>query len=111
MVVGMRLGSLSGEVVSWSPVPGVDPSDGGEALLYPGLLLLLGIGLRLDPVMIQAIALQGAAPTAISLLLIAESVGVDQERAAGLVFWSTVLSLITAPAWGMALSLLMPIGG
>ena len=112
MVVGMRLGSLSGEVVSWSPLRlGLMPPMLVKLLLYPGLLLLLGIGLRLDPVMIQAIALQGAAPTAISLLLIAESVGVDQERAAGLVFWSTVLSLITAPAWGMALSLLMPIGG
>ena len=112
MVVGMRLGSLSGEVVSWSPLRlGLIPPMLVKLWLYPGLLLLMGIGLRLDPVMIQAIALQGAAPTAISLLLIAESVGVEQERAAGLVFWSTVLSLITAPAWGMALSLLMPIGG
>ena len=79
-----------------------------KLLLYPGLLLLLGIGLRLDPVMVQAIALQGAAPAAISLLLIAESVGVDQERAAGLVFWSTVLSMVTAPVWGILLVNLIP---
>ncbi|GIR74899.1 MAG: hypothetical protein CM15mP77_0560 [Synechococcus sp.] len=37
--------------------------------------------------MIQAIALQGAAPTAISLLLIAESVGVDQRAGS----WPCVL--------------------
>ena len=53
--------------------------------------------------MVQAVALQGAVPTAISLLLIAESVGADQEQAAGLVFWSTLLALISAPAWGVLL--------
>jgi hypothetical protein len=35
-------------------------------------------------------------------LLIAESVGADQERAAGLVFWSTLLALMTAPCMGRA---------
>ena len=69
-----------------------------KLLLYPLLLLLLTSLLRFDSLMVQAVALQGA-PTAISLLLIAESVGADQERAAGLVFWST-LPLVTAPAWG-----------
>ena len=112
VVVGMRLGSLSRDAVSWSPTrQGLVPALVVKLCLYPGLLLLLGFVLRLSPLMNQAITLQGASPTAISLLLIAESVGVDQERAAGLVSWSTVLSLITAPAWGMALSLLMPIGG
>jgi predicted permease len=61
--------------------------------------------------MIQAITLQGAAPTGNLTVINCESVGVDQERAAGLVFWSTVLSLITASLWGTALSLLMPSGG
>ena len=70
----------------------------------------MGLALRLDPLMIQALALQGAAPTAISLLLIAESVGVDQDRAAAQVFWSTVLALISAPMWGVALPLLVSSG-
>ena len=74
-----------------------------KLMLYPTFLFLLGSLLRLDPLMVQAVALQGAAPTAISLLLIAESVGADQERAAGLVFWSTLLALVTTPAWGMLL--------
>ena len=109
VVVGMRLGSLSRNAVSWSPTcQGLVPALLVKLGLYPVLLLVLGLVLRLDPLMIQAIALQGAAPTAISLLLIAESVGVDQELAAGLVFWSTVLSLITAPVWGILLVKLVP---
>ena len=74
-----------------------------KLLLYPLLLWLLASLLQFKPLMVQAVALQGAAPTAISLLLIAESVGADQERAAGLVFWSTLLALISAPAWGVLL--------
>jgi hypothetical protein len=109
VVVGMRLGSLSRHAVSWSPTgQGLVPALLVKLGLYPVLLLVLGYVWRLDPLMIQAIALQGAAPTAISLLLIAESVGVDQERAAGLVFWSTVLSMVTAPAWGILLVNLIP---
>ena len=109
VVVGMRLGSLSRHTVSWSPTgQGLVPALLVKLGLYPVLLLVLGYVWRLDPLMIQAIALQGAAPTAISLLLIAESVGVDQERAAGLVFWSTVLSMVTAPVWGILLVNLIP---
>jgi predicted permease len=39
--------------------------------------------------------------------LIAESVGRDQERAAALVFWSTVLAVLTAPVWGLVLQVLV----
>jgi predicted permease len=108
----MRLGSMSR--FGGAPVPfqfGLLPALLGKLLLFPLLLLLLGLVLRLDPLMVQAIALQGAAPTAISLLLIAESEGVDQQRAAGLVFWSTVLALITAPLWGFVLPLLVTMPG
>ena len=111
-VVGMRLGSMSSLGDAPGPVQfGLLPALIGKLLLYPLLLLLLGLVMQLDPLMVQAIALQGAAPTAISLLLIAESEGVDQQRAAGLVFWSTVLALITAPLWGFALPLLVSLPG
>ena len=104
MVVGMRLGSIhrKGITPSARPLQLLRPLV-AKLLLYPLLLLLLASLLRFDPLMVQAVALQGAAPTAISLLLIAESVGADQERAAGLVFWSTLLALVTAPAWGVLL--------
>ena len=104
MVLGMRLGSIHrrGITPAARPLQLLRPLL-AKLMLYPTFLFLLGSLLRLDPLMVQAVALQGAAPTAISLLLIAESVGADQERAAGLVFWSTLLALVTTPAWGMVL--------
>ena len=66
----------------------------------------IGLLLRLDPLMIQALTLQGAAPAAISLLLIAEAAGRDQDLAAGLVLWSTVCAVITAPLWGVLVTIL-----
>jgi len=104
MVVGMRLGSIhrKGITPAARPLQLLRPLV-AKLLLYPLLLLLLASLLRFEPLMVQAVALQGAAPTAISLLLIAESVGSDQERAAGLVFWSTLLALFSAPVWGVLL--------
>lgn len=108
VVLGMRLGSLWGlqsqPHVQFSQLR---PTLLLKLVLYPLLLLGLGLVLRLDPLMIQALVLQGAAPTAISLLLIAESVGNDQAHAAGLVFWSTVIALLSAPLWGVLLTTLM----
>ena len=104
MVVGMRLGSIhrQGMTPATRPLKLLRPLV-AKLLLYPLLLLLLASLLQFNPLMVQAVVLQGAAPTAISLLLIAESVGADQERAAGLVFWSTLLALVTAPLWGVLL--------
>jgi len=106
MVVGMRLGSIhrQGMTPSARPLQLLRPLL-AKLLLYPLLLLLLASLLQFNPLMVRAVVLQGAAPTAISLLLIAESVGADQERAAGLVFWSTLLALVTAPLWGVLLRL------
>ena len=104
MVLGMRLGSIHSKGITSAarPLPLLRPLV-AKLLLYPFFLLLLASLLRFEPLMVQAVALQGAAPTAISLLLITESVGADQERAAGLVFWSTLLALFTAPVWGVLL--------
>ena len=106
MVVGMRLGSIhrQGMTPAARPLQLLRPLL-AKLLLYPLLLLLLASLLQFNPLMVRAVVLQGAAPTAISLLLIAESVGADQERAAGLVFWSTLLALVTAPLWGVLLRL------
>ena len=108
MVVGMRLGSLTRQGHPPRLLgAGLGPALLIKLLLYPLLLLLLGWLFGLDPLMVQALALQGAAPTAISILLIAESVGRDQERAAALVFWSTVLAVLSAPLWGLVLQILV----
>jgi predicted permease len=47
----------------------------------------------------HAVVLQAAAPTAISVLLIAEASGMHQDRTAHLVLWSTLLALGTVPLW------------
>jgi predicted permease len=47
----------------------------------------------------HAVVLQAAAPTAISVLLIAEASGMHQDRTAHLVLWSTLLALVSVPFW------------
>ena len=71
MVVGMRLGSIhrQGIALAARPVQLLRPLV-AKLLLYPFLLLLLASLLQFKPLMVQAVALQGAAPTAISLLLL-----------------------------------------
>ena len=107
-VVGLRLGALFEQrSISGVQTRGLRGALVGKLLLFPLLVLLLGLLLRWDPLMVQALVLQGATPTAISVLLIAESADRDQADAASLVFWSTVLALITAPLWGQLLPLLV----
>ena len=108
VVVGLRLGALFEErSISGVQTRGLRGALVGKLLLFPLLVLLLGLLMRLDPLMVQALVLQGATPTAISVLLIAESADRDQADAASLVFWSTVLALITAPLWGQVLRMLV----
>ena len=106
-VVGMRLGSLVAgretTSVRLPPFSRLLPVLVGKLLFYPLLLLLIGLGLGLDSVVVQALTLQGAAPTAISILLIAEAVQSHQAFAAGLVLWSTMLALFVTPLWGYLL--------
>ena len=108
VVVGLRLGALFEErSISGVQTRGLRGALVGKLLLFPLLVLLLGLLMRLDPLMVQALVLQGATPTAISVLLIAESADRDQADAACLVFWSTLLALITAPLWGQVLPVLV----
>ena len=71
MVVGMRLGSIhrQGIAPEARPLQLLKPLV-AKLLLYPLLLWLLASLLQFKPLMVQAVALQGAAPTAISLLLL-----------------------------------------
>ena len=108
VVVGLRLGALFRERRIAGPLsPGLGMALLGKLLLFPLMLLVLGVLLRWDALMLQALVLQGATPTAISVLLIAESVDREQGDAASLVFWSTVLALVTASLWGQTLAWLV----
>ena len=109
-VVGMRLGSLArGKRSVTGRLGSLLPALISKLVLFPLLLLLIGLLLRLNPLMVQALTLQGSAPTAISILLIAEAVNRDQEIAAGLVFWSTIFAVLTSPLWGYLLKDLVAI--
>ena len=48
---------------------------------------------------IKSLVLQGATPTAISILLIAEANNKDQNIAASLVMFSSLISVMSIPAW------------
>ena len=59
--------------------------------------------LRVPNIMRDALVLQAAAPTAISILLIAQAQSQDEEKATSLVIFSTLTALITIPIWTIIL--------
>lgn len=108
-VVGMRLGAMlrrRGEEPSASP--GLAAALAGKLLLLPAVLLGLALLLRLPSAVRDAVVLQAAAPTAISVLLLAEAGRGDAVGAARMVLWSTGLGLLSVPLWWELLRRLGP---
>ena len=106
-VVGMRLGSIASKNAPSLDVSLTTPLI-CKLLLFPALMLLISLGLPLPGVARQALVLQAAAPTAISVLLMAESEHVNVAAPAQLILRSTVLALISVPLWSL---LIRPLGG
>ncbi|MEA5413526.1 AEC family transporter [Synechococcus sp. BA-132 BA5] len=108
-MVGMRLGLMLRRRHP-SPVrtPGLGVALVGKLLALPLAMLLLASLLRLPPLLRDAVVLQAAAPTAVSVLLLTEAAGVGRQQAAeavaALVMWSTALALVTVPLWWWLLS-------
>jgi hypothetical protein len=102
-VVGMRLGVMlrrpEGAAIRASERGPLATALAFKLLLLPLLALVLGQLLRLPELVRNAVVLQAAAPTAISVLLIAEAAGMHQDRSAHLVLWSTLLALVSVPLW------------
>ena len=71
----------------------------------PVIMLIITSAIRLPNVMREALVLQSAAPTAISVLLISQAASRDEEVATSLVVLSTIIALISIPAWLMILRL------
>jgi len=109
VLVGMRLAAAQGRGLPrrlW-------PVLACKLLLFPlailGLVRLLALTpLLLPPLAQAALVLQAAAPTAVSVLLLAEASpaqrsaadpGDGPAAAAALVFWSTLLALVSVPLW------------
>ena len=66
-------------------------------------MLALSMMLNLPILMRNALVLQAATPTAISVLLLAEVSGEGEEVAALLVAWSTLIAIFTVPIWFLLL--------
>ena len=103
IVVGMRLGDIAARKLK---SPGVDLTAPliCKLVLFPSLMLLISLAFPLPGYARQALVLQAAAPTAISVLLIAESEQVNSARPAQLILISTLLALISVPIWGLLIS-------
>ena len=65
----------------------------------PVIMLIISSAIRLPSVMREALVLQAAAPTAISILLISQAASRDEKEATSLVVFSTITALISIPAW------------
>jgi len=111
IVVGMRLAGLS-DTKSTTPQTDATQSAhnktlnaalGCKLLLFPAFVLGLSLILPISAFARQAHVLQAAAPTAISVLLIAETEKADSTAAAQLIWRSTLLALITVPIWAVLL--------
>lgn len=97
-LVGMRLG-LTIRERSFLFTSGMSWALAFKLVVVPAVVLLLASLLRLSLLDRQALVLQGAAPTALAVLLMAEA---EQEAAAlasTLVLSSTLLAMLTVPLW------------
>ena len=103
VVVGMRLGDIAARKLK---TPAVDLSAPliCKLVLFPALMLLISLAFPLPGYARQALVLQAAAPTAISVLLIAESEQLNASRTAQLILISTLAALFSVPIWGLLLS-------
>ena len=121
VVVGMRLGALNttGADLNHPRSRPTTATTGGKhqsapgdqihaaliskLLLFPSWVWMLCSVLPISALTRQALVLQGAAPAAISVLLMAEHAGKDAELAARLILRSTLLALLTVPLWWLLL--------
>lgn len=97
-LVGMRLGvSMKERTVVFSN--GVPWALAFKLLVVPVIVWLLAILLRLPPLDRTALVLQGAAPTALSVLLLAEAEQEAVPLASTVVLVSTFAAMVTVPFW------------
>jgi predicted permease len=94
----MRLG-LSLKERAWVFNAGVSWALAFKLLGVPALVWLLASVLRLPVLDQQVLVLQGAAPTALSVLLLAESEREDVHLASTLLLVSTFSAMFSVPIW------------
>jgi predicted permease len=97
-VLGMRLG-LTLRQRSFPLPQGLPYALAFKLLVIPMLVGLVGTGMAFPTVERQALVLQGAAPTALSVLLMAEAQEESASVASALVLSSTLAAMVTVPLW------------
>jgi predicted permease len=113
-LVGMRLAVMLAAAPSGPRPPrGLALALAIKLLLLPATVLAITAWLPIPELVGDAVVLQAAAPTAISVLLIAEAAeargGRDEAGpAAALVLWSTAAALFSVPIWAGLLRWLPP---
>ena len=107
VIVGMRLSWLRKANLSRIKIQIVSIKNALIMKLvgFPVIMLIISSAIRLPNVMREALVLQSAAPTAISVLLISQAASKNEEEATSLVVLSTIIALISIPAWLIILRL------
>lgn len=102
VVVGMRLGSIAARRLEG---PRIDLSAAlvCKLVLFPALMLLISLAIPVPGYARQALVLQAAAPTAISVLLMVESQQLNAAGSAQMILRSTLAALISVPLWNLLL--------
>ncbi len=101
VIVGMRLSWLRKANISRIKIQIISIKNALIMKLVglPVIMLIISSAIRLPSVMREALVLQAAAPTAISILLISQAASRDEKEATSLVVFSTIIALISIPAW------------
>jgi len=100
VLVGMRLAALLERSHEESPSAELSWALGIKLLVLPAAMLGLCAIAGVPGLVRDALVLQAAAPTAMSVLLLAEAAGGGEViPAARLVLWSTLLALLGVPLW------------
>ena len=100
IVVGIRLASLGpARNPNRSNHRGIQTTLLIKLIILPVLMLLLAKAFSVPILMRNALVLQAATPTALSVLLLAEASEKEQEIAGSIVAWSTMAATVTIPTW------------
>ena len=68
-------------------------------LVFPLALLVIGVGMGLDPLALAVLAAVGAAPTASSSYTLAMQLGGDAQLMAEIISFQTLAAAVSLPLW------------
>ncbi len=101
LIVGMRLSSLNyfNGFDNKNLFLVIQPCLVLKLFILPSFMLLISTIFSFSSLMAKALILQAGAPTAISVLLLAEANGIEVQESTLLVAISTLAAFITIPTW------------